>query len=282
LIHDTRLVATALGPLSVTVTGDGPPLVLIAGLGGRGAFWLRFQSAAARRFRTITFDHPGCGNSPPSSVVPSTIDLSAHVLALLDALEIDRASIVGHSMGGAITQHLAVSAPHRVEQLVLSATWAGPDAWFSALFDARLEILERLGPAAYLQNGSALGNPGWWAQENFDETSKTLATRLDAFPGLALERQRIAAVVNHDARSALAAIRAPTLVITAQDDAITPTGFAVELAERIPEATLKILAKGGHFAPQTVPNRYQHAVLQFLATNGASRPKLPNEEGLDR
>jgi len=276
---EKRLVATALGPLSILSAGDGPPLLLIAGLGGRGAFWSRFQGAAARRFRAITFDHPGCGDSPPARNLPSTIDLSMHVRALLDALEIERASIVGHSMGGAIAQHLAVAAPDRVEKLVLSATWAGPDAWFSALFDARLEILEKLGPAAYLQNGSALGNPGWWAQENFEETNKALATRLAAFPGMELERERIAAVVNHDARSSLSAIRAPTLVVTAQDDAITPTGFAVELAERIPNARLKILAKGGHFAPQTVPNRYQTAVLQFLGADASGSTKTSRQKG---
>lgn len=259
-----RLIATSEGPLCVFTTGEGPPLLLIAGLGGRGAFWSVFQKAASRHFSVTIFDHPGCGESPASSQTPSSIGLATTTLSLLDALQIEKTSLIGHSLGGAIAQHMAIMAPARVNDLVISASWAGPNPWFSALFQTRLEILEKLGPAAYLQHGSALGYPAWWAQENFADTSKGMAIRLATFPETELEKQRMAAVVNHDARHSLKSIRAKTLVIAAHDDSITPPSFAIELAEGIPSAQLKLLRKGGHFAPQTVLTRYKRLVLPFL------------------
>jgi aminoacrylate hydrolase len=258
------LVETALGPLFIQQRGKGRPLLLLAGLGGRGAFWASVAALLGEEGRLVIPDHPGCGASPPDGTAPSAAGLAARMVAALDALGLERVDLIGHSLGGAIAQEMALAAPERIGRLVLSATWAGPNPWFSRLFALRQSILDQLGPEAYLRHGETLGNPGWWQVENDAELHVTLSSRLAAFPGVALERARIAAVLAHDARGRLGAISAPTLVICAQDDQITPLPFSREIHRAIPGAALALLPTGGHFAPACTPGPYAASVRAFL------------------
>ena len=92
-----------------------------------------------------------------------------------------------------------------------------------------------------------------------------VAARLAAFPGVATELARIEAVTAHNLRARLGEIGAPTVVICARDDAITPLPLSEELAMRIPGARLEILPTGGHFPPVTVPDSYARVIEASLA-----------------
>ena len=255
--------------LHVEATGDGAPLILVAGLGGRGAFWSRQIAPLAEHFRVMTFDHRGCGSSTRDRPVTSVAHMAADVLAILDALGIARAHLVGHSTGGAIGQHLGVHHPHRLDRLVLSASWPGPDPYFLTLFRNRRAILERCGPLAYLENGTFLATPSFHLQPMMRDDVAGIAQRVAAFPGLAVELSRIDAVMAHDLRAELHRVKAPTLCIGARDDQITPPGFTEELARLIPGARQVLLDRGGHFCPIVQTAAYTAAVLEFL-TEGST------------
>lgn len=107
---ETRRVDVGDAEIYVELTGRGPDLLLVAGLGGRGAFWANQVQAFAEHFRVITFDHRGCGASTPDKVVYGAEHMAQDVVALMDAMDIERASLVGHSTGGAIGQHIAGSS----------------------------------------------------------------------------------------------------------------------------------------------------------------------------
>lgn len=250
--------------LHTEVTGEGPDLLLVAGLGGRGAFWSNQIQAFAEHFRVITFDHRGCGHSTPEKLTESVAHLASDVVALMDALEIDTAHLVGHSTGGAIGQHIALAAPDRLEKLVLSCSWPGPDAYFLELFRMRRAVLEQCGPLDYLSSGTFLAMPSRYLQPQIEAAKSFMEERLAAFPGLAVELSRIAAVVAHDLRSQLHSIDKTTLCIGAMDDQLTPPAFSQEMAQLIPGAKLKLLDNGGHFSPMTVPQVYNPHVLEFL------------------
>ena len=256
--------------LNVEQHGSGPALLLIAGLGGRLQFWHRQVAAFARHFRVVLHDHRGTGGSTRSVIAYSIRQMADDVLALMDALNIDRAHLVGHSTGGAIAQLLALDHPDRVGRIVLSATWPGPDAYFKALFDLRLQILTAAGPAAYLGDGILRAFPPAWLQTHAGVIAATEHERLAAFPGVEIEARRIAAVQAHDLRARLGAIAKPTLVVCAEDDAITPLPFSREVAALIPGARLATLPMGGHFAPQVDPDGYNRTVLRFLTEETAS------------
>lgn len=132
--------------------GMGFPVLFITGLGGYASFWQEQVGAFARRFEVITFDHRGIGRSDPARTGYIVERMTDDAIALLDALKIKRAHVVGHSTGGAVAQVMAIEHPARLASVVLSATWTKADAYFRRLYSLRKEILERLGPSIYLQS----------------------------------------------------------------------------------------------------------------------------------
>ena len=262
--REKRLVDVPGGVIHAEMVGTGPYLMLVPGLGGRAQFWDAQVPALAQRFRVVCHDHRGVGRSLPASPAASIAEMANDVIALMDALGIAHAHYVGHSTGGAIGQHLALFDRERIDSLVLSATWAGPDPLFTTQMLARKKILQMAGPEVYLTIGTLLATPGAMLQRSFTDSQRFLADRLRAFPGVETECTRIDAVVAHDLRPRISEITLRTLVIGAEDDQITPAGFFRELAALIPRAELRVLATGGHFCPMTVPELYTSALLAFL------------------
>jgi len=243
------------------IQGSGHPVVLMAGLGGLGAFWRPVMERLSRHHMCITFDHPGMGRSPPSEV--HTIEhIASEVQGLLDQLGLDSAHFVGHSTGGLVAQVLALDHPARVDRIVLSATWARPDRRFRDLFEARRVVLERAGFAAYNTMARLLGYPADWyetklagdAPINFDAS-----TEGDLHTAVA----RINMLLGFDRADELGVIRAPVLIIGASDDAIVPVTHSHDLARRLSQARM-IEMQGGHFLPQTQTEPYVAALETFL------------------
>lgn len=261
----TALIPVADTQLHVVREGAGPPLLFLVGLGGRCEFWRPQIDRFSDRFDCLSFDHRNTGDSLPSDLTTTVARLAEDAIGLLDALDIERATIVGHSLGGAIAQHIAVHAPDRVERLVLSASWAGPTPAFLELFELRKAVLRRCGPRAYLLQGNLLGNPGWWVAANHAAMSAGIEARLASFAGVEVEMERMDAVTGHDLRDRLGGIRAETLVMCALDDGITPLPLSEELAALIPGARLEVLPTGNHFAPATVPDDYAARLSAFVA-----------------
>lgn len=250
--------------LYVEEKGTGFPLLLVAGLGGRAQFWDHQADAFAEHFRVILHDHRGVGRSTPDKVVLGAEHMADDLIALMDALGLERAHLVGHSTGGAIGQHIALKRPELLDRLVLSCSWAGPDAYFTHLFHTRRQILINCGPEAYLTIGSYLGTPSRTLQPLMHSTRSFLTQRIEAFPGLQVELSRLAAVLGHDLRSEVGRIPHRTLCIGAKDDQITPPAFTEELAARIAGAELHLLEHGGHFCPMSETSVYNKRVLDFL------------------
>jgi aminoacrylate hydrolase len=263
---EIRRIDVGDAEIHVELTGSGPDLLLIAGLGGRGAFWHRQIAEFSQQFRVITHDHRGCGNSSPAKVIYGAEHMAEDLIALMDALGIERAHMVGHSTGGAICQHIALDDPGRIDRLVLSCSWAGPDTYFTQLFRTRKEILINCGPVAYLTIGTYLAMPSSYLQPQMTSARAFLEERMAAFPGLEVELSRLAAVMSHDLRSRVGQIARPTLCIGAKDDQITPPGFTQELSDLIDGAEMHLLDSGGHFCPIAATEAYNAAVLGFLTT----------------
>lgn len=245
-------------------TGDGPPLMLVPGLGGGGSFWEKQVAAFAGHFRVIIHDHRGAGQSTHSRIEYSVDQMAADTLKLMDALDIASAHYVGHSTGGAIGQTIAQDAPDRLQSMVLSATWAGQDPYFRRCFQTRREVLDRLGLESYGRASLLVLMPPWWIAENdtmLAEQAKTLAVNN---PPVEVMISRIDAIMKYDRRAGMSDIRTPTLVIAARDDCVTPIHLSDELSAGIPGAEQVVLDRGGHFVPVILPDDYNPPVLDFL------------------
>ncbi len=258
------LVSIGDAELYTETHGSGEDLLLVAGLGGMATFWRNQVPTLAQRYKLMLHDHRGVGRSSPAPVVSSARAMADDLVRLMDAMKIESAHFVGHSTGGAIAQNIALSHPERVRSLILSASWAGPTPLFIDTFHVRRDILINAGVKHYMMVGTLLSAPAWTMTDSYTGMDEFLADRIKNFAGLETELARLNAVMTHDLRYRVAEITAPTGVISAKDDSLTPPSMSAELAERIPNAKRVLLPEGGHFCPVTVTADYNEKLLEIL------------------
>ena len=250
--------------------GDGPPLVLIAGLGAKGTSWHPFLEEAAGRFRVLTFDNRGSGRAAPIDGAISLRDLALDLLRLLDAEGIERIGVVGRSMGGMIAQELALLAPERVVRLVLVSTSGRSDAHLAGVFELWARMAERGVPPEIRHQSSLYWCVGCEALERDERVRAYLFAKARADrPGDYAAQAR--ACARHDLLNALPRISVPTLVVTGTDDRLTPAFHAEELAKAIPGARLAYIPGAGHLAYLEAPDSFNSEVLGFLGEDARCR-----------
>ncbi|HXH81382.1 MAG TPA: alpha/beta fold hydrolase [Candidatus Tectomicrobia bacterium] len=249
--------------------GAGEPLLLVMGFGGDHLAWGFQAPAFAERHRVIAFDNRGAGRSDVPDVRYTTRAMAEDALGLLDALGVERAHVLGVSMGGMIAQELALAHPDRVLTLQLHCTCARPDRYLRALIDTwrtvrrRLEITEWMRALALW-----LFSPRTY-QERPDlvETIVQMGAA-NPFPfSLTGFLRQGEAIRDHDALDRLGAIACPTLVTVADDDILVPPRFAREIAARVPGAVFRTVPDAGHAYFWERPDVFNAMCLEFLAAH---------------
>ncbi len=228
-----------------------PPLVLAHGAGGSHLSWPP-QLRRLPRADVIAPDLPGHGRSEGQGRA-SVRAYAEDVLALLDALALPRAVIVGHSMGGAIAQELALRAPQRVAGLVLLGT------------GSKLPVAPQLLPALLEAPEPTVAQlMDWaWSVQTPDALKQQGAQLMLALPSQVLHDDFAACSV-FDARGDVTRIAAPTLVVGASDDRMVPLKFSRTLAESLPQAELVVLEGAGHMFPLERPQELADVVAEWL------------------
>ena len=243
---------------------DGDPVLLIQGLGTDSRGWALQRMAFGRRYRCFAPDNRGVGRSGKP---PGPYDLSqmaGDMIAVLDAEGVDRAHVIGASMGGVMAQIIAVLHPERVRSLVLACTSCRHHPW-------RRELFQEWADAVAAGGTNALGTEGlqWLVgprlRKRFGTWLNLLARILLQQPSESFVAQVHAILdASDDLRFQLAEVTAPTLAITGSQDSLTPIGDAEELAEMIPHARLVELRGAAHGLMVEAPNGFNSAVLDFL------------------
>lgn len=245
--------------------GQGPSLVLIAGIGYGGWVFEQQVPAFEARFDTITFDNRGVGDSDKPDE-PYAIDLFARdTLGLMDALEIDRAHVLGVSQGGMVALQMALDAPERLEKLVLCATThGGPNITYPDMEVIQF-LAQRSGtPEERFQKGFQLS-----FSEDFLASAPPVLDRIrerllaNPQPDYAYQRQAMAPI-DFNAEPRLDEIEHPALVITGSADRVVPSANCERLADRLPNAELKTLDGAGHLCFIEQAEAFNRAVVDFL------------------
>jgi aminoacrylate hydrolase len=245
---------------------DGEVLILSPGLGGSASYWAPNLPALAERFRVLAYDHRGTGRSDralPAAV--SVDDFADDILALMDALGIARASLMGHAAGGVAGLALALKAPERLDRLIVVNGWAKADPHFLRCFDARLALLRDSGPEPYLRAQPIFLYPADWASEHDAAIAAELPGQLAHFPGADTMEKRIAALASFDISARLGEIDLPVLVVAARDDMLVPSRAGEALADALPNAGFGRPDFGGHACNVTYPDSFNAFVLGWLA-----------------
>jgi len=249
--------------LAVQLTGEGPGLLLVSGLGGTAGFWAKLVPELARHHRVAVMDQRGVGGSTRGTA-PVTIRTLAEDAAAVAAAMGGPVALCGHSTGAAIVLTMAAEGLCDVSRLALSAGWLKPDPYLHALFTTRLAILERAGYAAYEQMGRFLGYPaetliaaGQFAEPVLMSEAREAEERLRW-------SERIGALLGFDGTAPPARVTVPTLLLGTPDDVIVPHHHQRATAEAIQGAAFAPLADGGHFYPQTRQAAFLERMVPFL------------------
>jgi pimeloyl-ACP methyl ester carboxylesterase len=249
------------------VEGQGPPLVLLHGLGMSHLTWRACAESLARSYTVVTLDLPGFGYSDKPAGWASARDASRFVDSFLSTLHMERVTLVGHSMGGATAVWLAANRPERVERLVLiNAAEFGRSAAIFRVFATPIVgelVLKLTSPPSmrFLLRGAYLHKElvTW-------EVARTYA-RFGWSPGA---RQALIGYSRaYDAdraalRRRLGHVMAPTLVIWTEHDPYFPLAIGRELVEALPSATLGVVADAGHLPQEEQPERVSQLIVEWL------------------
>ncbi len=246
--------------------GDGPPLLLVAGLASDSASWLPVRDALAARFRLVLPDNRGCGRTTPQSAPLSVPQMADDCAALLDTLGIARAHVLGHSMGGMIALDLAARHPERVDRLILATT--GPVTARTSTVMGDLAAAREAGvpPELWFR----LLFP-WLFRPAFFEHAATVAeaARLSAaypYPqsDAAFRAQYEASRAYRGHATAAAAVRAPTLVLNAELDLLMTPADADRAFAGIPQRRSVVISGAAHSLHWDRPKDFVREVVGFL------------------
>jgi pimeloyl-ACP methyl ester carboxylesterase len=252
--------------------GAGEPVVLIPGFSNGLWIWFKQVPAFSQRFRTITFDPRGISRSAAPDRPGSIGTIADDVAALLGALKIERAHILGASFGGFVAQEFALAYPQMTRSLILCCTsFGGPQHIPPPLSTLQaIASTRELNTEARVRENLLLAFSPGYLVKNQAEVEKIIEMRAaNVVPEYVYLHQLQAALV-FNASARVSEISAPTLVITGDGDIIVPFENSRHLAARIPNSELVIIAGGSHTFFIERSDEFNRAVIEFIESIGTA------------
>ena len=255
----------------VTGKSGATPVLMIQGLGASKNAWNLQRIAMATRFRIISFDNRGAGRSDKPTEPFTLEQMADDALAVLDAAGIETAHVVGASMGGVISQIVAVKYPQRVRSLTLVCTACRNHPWRQELLQSWAKTAEEKG---MIEVGKEAAQ---WVMS--PRSFRRLVPAFTWMGPLAALRPRhsfvsqIDAILNtrEDLVDQLSTITAPTMVIVGNQDILTPRGDSEEIAERIPNAELVVISGAAHGLMMEHSSTFNKILIEFLQRTELAR-----------
>jgi 3-oxoadipate enol-lactonase len=242
---------------------DAPWLVCLHSLATDASVWDGQVGPLSSRFRVLRLDmrgHGGSESSPPPYTLEMLVD---DVVAVLDALRIERCHVMGLSIGAMVTMGLAIGHPNRVDRVVVADARADAPPPYVAMWDAAIAAIPEGGMGPVIETSLER-----WFSAAFREThpdtvarvrARALKTSVDGFIGCARAVQGVAYMPQLDR------IAAPTLFITGENDPAAPPATMSAMASRVAGAELRIIPGAAHLTPIEAPDEFLALVAGFLA-----------------
>jgi pimeloyl-ACP methyl ester carboxylesterase len=252
---------------AVDARGDGDPVLFVHGLGGSLNVWTPLLPALGR-WRCVRVDLPGAGRSRRAYAVAESappLSTDGHVDALrrvCDALGLARVHVVGHSYGTLIAQQLAVRDPARVRSLALFGALLEPSSAMRDGMRARAAAARAKGDL--FEIAEAVSEAALSASSK-QQQPVTVAFVRECVGGQSVEGlARNCTALAESVAAAHAQVRCPVLIVNGDEDVVTPLQAARQLAERLPDARVEVLARCGHWPMLERTADCQRALRDFL------------------
>ncbi|WP_326566964.1 alpha/beta hydrolase [Amycolatopsis rhabdoformis] len=252
--------------LHYDTAGSGPLLLLIAGLGTNSSAWAGAIPELSRRFTVITFDNRGVGRSavPPGPYAVDT--LADDAAALVSFLDLGPVSAVGWSLGASVLQSMLIHHGDVLTKAVLLNGFPSYTPIQHAWLDAGLALRRAdADPVAIGVIGMAWGFTARVLTDHETLAAQAKLAATDPYPtSLAGFEAQAEGLRVYDSRPALPSALTPTLVLAGAEDVLTPVLQSVEMASLLPNASLRVLPRGGHGMLLEYPDDTLAAITDFL------------------
>jgi len=262
-----------IGELSLNVEdrGQGPAFIFIPGLVGIFNAW-EFQIAEfSKRYRCISFDHRGTGESDKPKDTYATELIARDVIALMDTLGIHKAHVAGTSTGGCVLQNLAIDHPDRLHCCIFSNTWVKADEYITRVQMTRKHIALAYGPEEYVKVSSLFTNGAMQFRYDLDKVMELERRALKTVASADVLAGRLDMTLTHDRAAELHKIRSPSLIVGTRDDATVPFYQSEDLHKAIATSRLVIVEEGGHYSYRRHWREWNGIADAFLRESEATK-----------
>ncbi|MGI9553453.1 MAG: alpha/beta fold hydrolase [Thermodesulfobacteriota bacterium] len=244
--------------------GDGDPLVLISGLGSPLGSWETQIPIYSKKFKVIAFDNRGVGRSEITEQGFTIEDMADDTIGLIDSLGIGKASFLGKSMGGMITQRIGIKYPDRVNKLVIGCSSASRDEVGNVLLSGGREVATKAGMKAVWMTGLFYGYTREYIEKNIDLIKSSLEDISEDEEVLKGYLGQSMACEGHHSLDEVGLITSETLVMYGDRDLIMSPKKSVEMAEIIPNSRLESFSDVGHGFWREKQEEVDKIVMEFL------------------
>ncbi|PKM60455.1 MAG: alpha/beta hydrolase [Firmicutes bacterium HGW-Firmicutes-4] len=251
--------------MSYRIYGDGYPLLLIMGYGGTMNLWEeRFLRSLSKKYKVIVFDNRGMGETSSGHKDFTIEQFAEDTYELMDALMIERAHVLGWSMGASIAQELALNHPEKVNKLILYASLCHPE-----IFPPEPKVISRLEntlgiPFEKGYEWLRLIFPANWIKNNQDRIREIFHRPLGSMNPDSIRKQAEAINSWEGSCNRIPFLQHDTLVIDGKEDFILPSENAAYLASKLPNSKLILIAEAGHGLMFQNPDKFTLIVNLFL------------------
>jgi 3-oxoadipate enol-lactonase len=250
--------------------GKGFPVLLIHGLAGDHTAWMPQLDAWKDKYRVIAFDNPGSGDSSLVSDPVGTADLADATLGLMDQLGIEKAHVVGRSMGGAVAQHMALKASERLQSMALAASFARLDPLGSQVIANLQQLLTwRKSWAEWAPHAVYLFVAPGFYNANADLMAKITALVSGEDRDMVSYDNLATACIEHDVLDRLSEVKTPTLVMGGRFDPICSMTAQNWMMDQLPNAELEVFENSSHFFLMEEAEKAMTSIEAWFEKNAA-------------
>lgn len=251
--------------------GNGEPLLLIPGWGTTCDHWGKITSHLSKSLSLILIDNRGVGRSVARRLPQTLADYAADIVELFDELQLDRAHVLGLSLGGLIAQRLAVDHPSRVDRLVLVSCTDRFTPYLGQMAAMLGRSARWMPRQAFQRTFELLGTGPQYVDAHAAELEERVQQRCARSIGGSALVQQLRCLARSELPEAEYRIQSPTMVIAGEHDAIIPSCYGRRMAEKIPGSRFLLVSGAGHNPMDEYPDTVLPEIVNFLGNQQHSQ-----------